>query len=168
VNGPVQIVPLDRQHDRKNFSCGVDALDRYLRELALQDVKRRISNCFVAMDTAGAIVGYYTLAACSIPLSDIPEDNKRQLPRYGMISAALIGRLAVDGRYHGKGLGGALVIDAALRANQSEAAIFALLVDAKDSSAAAFYRRFGFQSLSQRPLTLLLPLATALRAYSLS
>ena len=151
-------------HDRAAFDCGVPALDRYIREQAGQDIRRRVSNCFVAVDQATlAIAGYYTLAASSIPVLDLPAAETKKLPRYPVLPAVLIGRLAVDSRYRGQHLGSALVADALHRAVHADAAVFTMLVDAKDESAAAFYRHFGFIPLESRPMSLFLPIATALK-----
>ncbi|EJW10835.1 Acetyltransferase [Rhodovulum sp. PH10] len=142
----------------------MDALDRYLATQASQDVKRRVSNCFVALDDAGLIAGYYTLAASSVLLTEMPPETAKRLPRYPLVPAALIGRLAVDRRFRRKGLGRALVMDAAVRAGGSDPAIFALLVDAKDDAAITFYRHNGFRSFASKPHCLFLPVATALQA----
>ena len=158
------IESLGAAHDRKGFRCGVAALDRYLAEQATQDIRRRISNCFVVSDPAGAVVAYYTFAATSLPLLDLPPEEVRRLPRYGVLPAGLIGRLAVDRRYRGLHLGSALVIDAARRAAGADPAVFALVVDAKDDGAAAFYERLGFRRFASRPMSLFLAIATALRA----
>src|SRR5262245_31747510 len=123
-------------HDRTRFNCGVEALDQYLRERASQDVRRRISNCFVALDSNETIAGYYTFAAADIPMTDLPAEAAKHLPRYQTLPAALIGRLAVDRQFQGQRLGEALVADATLRAQQAAPAIFALVVDAKDEGAA--------------------------------
>jgi ribosomal protein S18 acetylase RimI-like enzyme len=155
---------LHANHDRNGFSCGVEALDRYLRQLATQDVRRRISNCFVACDEAGAVAAYYTFAATSFPLADLPPEQSKRLPRYAALPAGLIGRLAVDQRYRGRRLGSALVMDAAKRAANADPAIFALVVDAKDEPAAAFYEHLGFRRFVSRPMTLYLAMATALHA----
>jgi ribosomal protein S18 acetylase RimI-like enzyme len=160
------VQPLGPAHNRKEFSCGVDALDRYIRirEQATQDIRRRISNCFVACDDVGTIAGYYTLAATSIPLADLAPGERRHLPRYGVVPAGLIGRLAVDRRFRGRRLGGALVIDAAQRAARADPAIFALVVDAKDDAAIAFYSHLGIQRFVSRPMSLYFAVATALKA----
>jgi len=81
VTGSITIEPLGSHHDRKAFGCGVEALDRYLRELATQDIKRRVSNCFVAVGEGGSIAGYYTFAAASFPLGELPADQAKRLPR---------------------------------------------------------------------------------------
>jgi GNAT superfamily N-acetyltransferase len=169
---------LSTVHARKSFSSGSAPLDRYLHDLATQDIKRRVSNCFVALDDAGVIAGYYTLAAASFPLTELrsssakrdsaaeelsAEETKR-LPRYAVLPAGLIGRLAVDRRFRGKRRGGALVMDATVRAARAEPAIFALVVDAKDEKAAGFYQHLGFRRFTSKPASLFLPIATALQA----
>lgn len=92
-----------------DFSSGAEPLDRYLRELATQDIKRKVSNCFVALDDADVIAGYYTFAATSLPLTELSPEEKMRLPRYALLPAGLIGRLAVDRRFQGQRLGGALI-----------------------------------------------------------
>ncbi|VTZ28122.1 Acetyltransferase (GNAT) domain-containing protein [Methylocella tundrae] len=159
-----RIEGLTSTHDRKNFASGVEPLDRYLHELATQDIKRRVSNCFVALDDAGVIAGYYTFAAASFPLAELSAEDTKRLPRYALLPAGLIGRLAVDRRYRGQRLGGALIMDAVARAARAESAIFALIVDAKDDAAVAFYRRHGFRRFASKPASLFLPIATALQA----
>jgi ribosomal protein S18 acetylase RimI-like enzyme len=154
---------LGTNHDRAGFSCGVAALDRYFRELATQDIRRRVSNCFVALDSTGIIAGYYTFAATSLPLTELPPEQARRLPRYPSFPACLVGRLAVDQRFRGRGLGGQLIVDAVVRAMRAEPAIFALVVDAKDEVAQAFYEHLGFQRFASRPMTLYLPIAEAAR-----
>jgi ribosomal protein S18 acetylase RimI-like enzyme len=163
VKDSIRIEPLGAQHDRKTFACGVEALDRYFREFVTQDVKRRVSNCFVAVGQ-GEVVGYYTFAATGLALNELPPELAKKLPRYPLVPAALIGRLAISTRHQGQKIGGALVIDAVLRASRADPAVFAILVDAKDERAAAFYERLGFQRLASRPSSLFLPIVTALRA----
>ena len=153
-------------HERKSFESGMEALDRYFREQVTQDIKRRLSNCFVALDDFGAIAGYYTLAATSLPLTELPPEQAKRLPRYALLPAGLIGRLAVDRRFRGQRLGSALIMDAAARAARGDSAVFALVVDAKDNSAVAFYEHLQFRRFASRPSTLFLPLATALQALS--
>jgi ribosomal protein S18 acetylase RimI-like enzyme len=156
------IAPLAAAHDRQTFSCGAEPLDRYLRTQAAQDVRRHIANCFVASPVqSNAVAGYYTLSAASIPMTDLPAEQARKLPRYPVLPAALIGRLAVDRRHQGRQLGAALLFDAIARAIRADAAVFALVVDAKDEAAARFYRHHGFQEFSGRALRLFLPVATA-------
>jgi ribosomal protein S18 acetylase RimI-like enzyme len=155
--------PLGANHDRGAFSCGVPALDRYLQEFATQDVRRRVSNCFVALDVDGSIAGYYTFAATSIPLTELSSEQAKRLPRYPSLPACLVGRLAVDLRFRGQGLGGMLIVDAIARASRAEPAIFALVVDAKDEVALRFYEHLGFKHFASRSMTLFLPIAEAVR-----
>lgn len=154
--------PLGAHHDRASFSCGNERLDRYLVAQAGQDVRRKIANCFVACEPGVTVIaGYYTFSAASIALNELDDALQRRLPRYQQVPAALIGRLAVDRRYQSRELGSALLIDAAERAAHSDAAVYALLVDAKDEQAAAFYRKHEFIPFAGRPNSLFLPLATA-------
>jgi ribosomal protein S18 acetylase RimI-like enzyme len=156
------IAPLSPDHNRLAFSCGVDVLDRYLQTQAGQDIRRRIANCFVASPpTTNVIAGYYTFSAASIPVVDLPEAQTKRLPRYPVVPAALIGRLAVDRQYRGRSLGAALLFDAIERAIRADAAVFAIIVDAKDEQAAAFYQHHGFQPFASQSLRLFLPIATA-------
>ena len=154
-------------HDRSSFSCGVPALDRYLREQATQDLRRLVSSCFMLIDkSSGRIAGYYTLAATSVLAEDLPADTLRKLPRYPVLPAALIGRLAIDQAYRRQGLGGLLLADAALRILHGDVKAFAILVDAKGDDAVAFYRAQGFQPLASHPMSMFLPLATFQKAAS--
>ena len=158
------IAPLTSDHDRLTFCCGVDPLDRYLQTQATQDIRRHVANCFVATSSnSNIIAGYYTFSAASVPMLDLPSETAKRLPRYPVVPAAQIGRLAIDRQYRGRGLGAALLFDAIARAARADTAIFAILVDAKDDAAAAFYRRHGFQPFAARPLNLFLPLGTALK-----
>jgi ribosomal protein S18 acetylase RimI-like enzyme len=164
VSAGFVIAPLAAAHDRQTFSCGAEPLDRYLRTQATQDVRRHIANCFVASPLqSNAVAGYYTLSAASIPMTGLPAEQARKLPRYPVLPAALIGRLAVDRSFQGRQLGAALLFDAIARAIRADAAVFALVVDAKDEAAARFYRHYGFEAFSGRAARLFLALATARR-----
>ncbi|MGA3310388.1 MAG: GNAT family N-acetyltransferase [Xanthobacteraceae bacterium] len=156
-------------HDRSAFACGAPPLDRYLREQASQDVKRFVASCFVAVEgVTNRIAGYYTLAATSVHANDLPTEVVKRLPRYPVLPAALVGRLAVDQRFHRQGLGSALIADAALRVLKGDVKAFALIVEAKDENAAGFYRHYGFHPFASRPRSLFLPLATAKKAAAAS
>ena len=110
------------------------------------------------------IVGFYTLASTALLLSELPADKVKKLPRYPTVPAVRIGRLAVDRAFKGLGLGGALLADALDRAIRTEIAAYALVVDAKDESAAEFYRPHGLMAFPGQPLALFVPQATAGRA----
>jgi hypothetical protein len=103
---------LGSSHDRCGFTCGIEALDRHFREQVSQDVRRRLSNCFVAADTEGNVADYYTFSATSLPMTDLSADEKRRLPNYPLLPAGLIGRLAVATKHARQGLGAALILDA--------------------------------------------------------
>jgi GNAT superfamily N-acetyltransferase len=156
-----RVASLDVTLNRDTFSSGSDPLDHYFQHQVTQDIRRRVTACFVALTGKQIIAGYYTLAAASVPLNDLPSNIVKKLPRYPLVPAVRMGRLAVDQKFKGQGLGGALLADALSRASDSDIAAYALLVDAKDEEAAAFYRHHGFISLPNTFLTLFLPLATA-------
>ena len=156
---------LSARHDRSHFACGVAALDGYIKTQATQDARRRASACFVAVeDGTDKVAAYYTLAAGGVPLSELPEALTKQLPRYPSVPVARVGRLAVDQAFQGRKLGAALLADAVLRALRSEVAVFALVVDAKDDAAVAFYRHHGFEPYGQQPRQLIVPLGSFTRS----
>jgi len=153
------MVSFNPSFNRKAFNCKSDPLTRYLQIQASQDIKRRLAACYLAVTPEDEIAGYYTLAATSVPLPDLPDEIRAKLPRYPTIPAVLMGRLAVDDNHSGKGLGGALLFDVIQRSLTAEIAAYAMVVDAKDDEAVAFYRHFGFLSFPEKPRTLFLPLA---------
>jgi ribosomal protein S18 acetylase RimI-like enzyme len=160
---PFRITLLDSAVDRSIFDSGSAPLDAYFQRQVTQDIRRRVTACFVALTDEKRVAGYYTLASTSVLLADLPASVVKKLPRYPLVPAVRMGRLAVDREYRGSGLGGALLADALDRATRAEIAAFALLVDAKDGAAAAFYRHHHFISLPSSSMTLYLPLATSLR-----
>lgn len=143
---PYRIELLD-SHGRAAFVSGSDMLDRYLKQQATQDMRRRVASCFVAVDAADKIAGFYTIAASSLVLDLLPKEQAKRLPRYPTVPAILLGRLAVAQAHQGKRLGGALVADALLRAARAEVMAYAMIVDAKDDAAMRFYAHFGFMRL---------------------
>jgi ribosomal protein S18 acetylase RimI-like enzyme len=160
---------LGQQHERSSFHCGEGALDRYLQTQATQDIRRRVAQCFVAVETStDRVVAFYTLSAASIPLADLPPEDAKRLPRYPAVPAVRIGRLAVDLQFQGRCLGEAMLADANARALKAEIAAVMLLVDAKDENAVAFYERYGFRIVAGQTRMLFLPLATAEKAFKSS
>jgi GNAT superfamily N-acetyltransferase len=155
--------PLNEKHDRSAFRSGSDALDRYLKERVSQDIRRRVAGCFVAVDSAGRIAGYYTLAASSVALDVLPQDTAKRLPRYPVVPVVLIGRLAVAEDHQGEGLGSALIADAIMRTDRLGIGAFVLIVDAKDDRARSFYQANGFVALPGEPRRLCLPMQTAMQ-----
>ena len=159
---PFHLSPLGAEHNRASFCCGEEALDRYFKTQATQDIRRRVAHCFVAVELAtGSVAGYYTIAATSIPLVGLPPEDAKRLPRCPTLPAVRIGRLAVDKRFQGCGMGGALLADATRRTLLAPPAVYALVVDAKNDRVVAFYERFLFRPMVGQPRTLFLPLATA-------
>jgi len=155
-------LPLDPAvHDRRAFECGVPALDEYIGRFADQHRKRGISSVYVLADSTQPerIVGYYTLSAAEIDAQRLPDAERKQLPRYP-VPCFRMGRLACRSDRQGRGLGKLLLgcaVDRCLKARQQVAA-YALIVDAKDESAKAFYQHFGFTAMLDETLTLYLPL----------
>jgi ribosomal protein S18 acetylase RimI-like enzyme len=159
VTAAFRLEVLGASHARDGFACGVDALDAYFALQATQDVRRRASACYVAVEArTGKIAGYYTLAAGGVALTDLPQTLVKRLPRYPSVPVARVGRLAVDKAFQGQKLGGALLADAAVRARRSEVAVFALVVDAKDDAAEAFYRHHGFDRFGTQARQLMVSL----------
>jgi ribosomal protein S18 acetylase RimI-like enzyme len=161
----VRIEPLSADHDRAQFNSGSDVLDRYFRELASQDIKRRIAACFVAVNiTAKDVAGYYTLTATSVALNALSPEIVKKLPRYTVVPAVLLGRLAVARHYQGQGLGGILLADALKRTSRAELGVFAMVVDAQDEAAQQFYEHYGFTLLpGAETRRLCLPISAALQ-----
>jgi len=160
---------LAKHHDRGSFSSGVPELDRYFCEQAGQDDRKRVASPYVLIEPIdGKIAGYYTLSAASLPLSALPPDAARKLPRYEALPATLLGRLAVDSRYQGQGYGEVLLVDALLRSEQQARQIgsFAVLVDAKGDDARTFYERYEFVRLPGQPYRLYCPMKSIQRAFA--
>ncbi|MBS7690738.1 GNAT family N-acetyltransferase [Pseudomonas lalucatii] len=155
------IRPLDSNHDRSGFHCGVASLDDYIQKQARQDVKRRVSRVFVATaaEQPNSIVGYYTLSTLSIELGQLPNALARKLPRHP-VPAALLGRLAVGQAAQRHGVGKILLVDAIKRtlAVSDEIAIYTMVVDAINDRAQYFYEQFGFSPLGSGSQRLFLPL----------
>jgi GNAT superfamily N-acetyltransferase len=131
-----------------DFSCGIAMLDTYLKTQASQDIRRKLSACFVSLnEETGLIQGYYTLSNNSIPLNIVPDSFKNQLPdSYHTIPTTLLGRLAVDKRFKGMGVGKMLLIDALRKSYEISKSIgsFAVVVDPLDEEAESFYTKYGF------------------------
>ena len=107
-----------------------------------------MATCFVAVNSeTGELAGFYTITAASVALGDFDPEIVKKLPRYPVVPAVLMGRLAIDRSYQGQGLGSTLLGDALLRSSRAELGVFAMLVDAKDEAAQRFYERYGFTPL---------------------
>ena len=156
------IEPLRHDHDRSDFSCGNASLDRYLKEQAGQDLRSACATSFVCTPKRGdtSILGYYTLSSFGIDVGELAADVAKKLPRYPLIPATLLGRLAVERRYQGQGIGEFLLMDALHRAlaQSAEIASAAVVVDAIDAGAAKFYKHFGFVAFPAIAGRLFLPM----------
>lgn len=155
--------PIGRAHDRESFDCGVEALNIYLARYARQNHESGSARTFVVPVAADLpqLVGYYSLSAASIQYDQTPSAIRKRLARHE-VPLFRLARLAVDRRYQRSGVGGRLLARALVRcvAAAEHVGSLGLLIDAKDEGAADWYRRFGAESLPDRPLTLLLPFST--------
>jgi GNAT superfamily N-acetyltransferase len=154
-------------HQRSGFDCGVPELNQYLQRFADQQRRRGITSVFVLTDGGqpAPILGYYTLSAAEVDASRLSETDRKHLPRYS-VPCFRLGRLAISAERRGQGLGRLLLgcaVDRCLQAREQVAA-YALIVDAKDAGAKAFYEHYGFTAFASQPLTLYLPLGKALDA----
>ena len=155
----LRVEALGPQHDRAGFESGVEPLDRYFHVQAGHDARKNMAAPFVLVLPDGAIGGYYTLSATAVKIAELPAQIARKLPRYPLVPATLLGRLAVDRRHRGKGYGRFLLADALFRCVRSEIASFAVIVDAKDENARRFYERESFLPFSDQPMKLFRPMA---------
>lgn len=154
--------PLGSNHDRTQFDCGVSVLNDYLVKYAAQDVKRKVSAVFVLVKSSepNRIIGYYTLCAASVVLSELPVELTKKLPRYPEVPAILVGRLARDINF--PGIGALLLTDAIARCARvsTEIAASLIIVDSKGEAATRFYEMFGFLSLPKLADRMFLPMQT--------
>jgi GNAT superfamily N-acetyltransferase len=158
-----RVEPLTKTHERSEFRCGSDALDRYLAQQAHQDAEKQVAAPFVLVSPPSpAVLGYYTLSASLIKVGDIDPNLAKKLPRYLELPVTRIGRLAVDVALKGQGSGAFLLMDALHRSltHAAQIAAMAVVVDAKDEAASAFYRRFDFVHLQTNSRRLYIPMKT--------
>ena len=150
-------------------SCGDASLDRYIREQASQDVKRGLASVFVitAKDDPKQILAYYTLSSRELKLDQVPQEIAKKAGKYGHVSVTLLGRMAVAEKYKGTGLGALTLMNAFHKSllAATDVASLAVFVEAIDSDAANFYRKF-FIELPEDKLKLLLPMKTIAKSFS--
>jgi GNAT superfamily N-acetyltransferase len=158
--------PLGPSHDRAAFSCGNNSLDDYFRTRAGQDRKRGVASPYVLVEIAtGLVAGYYTLATTGVLTTALPPEIAQRLPRYPVMPAMLLGRLARDLRFRGRGVGDLLLSNAlrhCLRLSEEIASV-GVVVDAIDDDARAFYERYGFSRFPDDAHRLIIPMATVAR-----
>jgi GNAT superfamily N-acetyltransferase len=169
VTADLRVEPLDgKRHARRAFTCGVDSLDDYLRTQAAQDVRRKANAVFVHVAVAEprTILGYFTLCALGVASGTIPDRARRHLPRHPLVSATLIGRLAIARAHRGLGLGSVLLVRALRMAYENADVVGSsmVVVDAIDDKAASFYRAHGFIELPESP-RLVLPMQALARLF---
>ena len=158
---PYRIEAFGKQHDRVGFTCGSEPLDTYLRTQAGQDARKRVAVTYVLCEgTSQTVVGFYTLSAISVEIGSWPEDVAKKLPRYPVVPATLLGRLAIERPRQGRGAGAHLLMDALHRSWQvsRQVASVAVVVDAKDRRAVEFYTRYEFIPFDDVPTKLFLPM----------
>jgi predicted N-acetyltransferase YhbS len=142
--------PLNDTHVRDDFSCGKVILDRYLKLQANQDIRKKLSACFVIANNENSVIGYYTLSSSSILTDSLPSSMRKKIPQsYETVPVILLGRLAVDLRYMGQHLGGDLLLDAMKRSLAASVVVgsSAIVVDPLDEEAKTFYLKYGFAQL---------------------
>jgi GNAT superfamily N-acetyltransferase len=166
VSFEYRVEPLGAMHERSGFQSGVPELDRYLHHQAGQDARRKATAAFVMVNGQGAIAGYYTLSASTVQVAEFPEAIARKLPRYPVLPATLLGRLAIGQTHQGKSLGRFLLTDALYRSwrNASEVGSVAVVVDALNDRARAFYLHHEFVPLRDSPDRLFRAMADIERA----
>jgi GNAT superfamily N-acetyltransferase len=152
------VVLLEAGHDRGQFDCGVEPLNVYLKQYALQNQKKGIVRNYVTC-SGTRVAGYYSLAYGSVAQAEVPPSLTKGIGKYP-IPVMILARLAVDQRDQGQGLGKALLKDAILRTLQAAdiAGLKAIFVQAKDQDAEQFYARQGFLPSPGDPLHLFFPL----------
>jgi GNAT superfamily N-acetyltransferase len=155
--------PISRKHDRKSFDCGDPSMDDFLQRYARQSHESGAAKTFLAVDSADrkTILGFYSLAPGALTYADTPETVRRGLARHD-VPGFRLARIATDLRWQGQGLGGQLLAAASRRCLRAAAEVggVVLIIDAKNDRAARWYAGYGAVSLSNRPLTLVMPLAT--------
>ena len=147
-----KIEPLNNSHNRVQFDCGFSNLNLYLQKQANQDKRKYVAAPFIAIDLDyNRIIGYYTLSATSINLSDLSAQFIKKLPKYPLVPAILLGRLAVDISYQKQGWGDLLLMDAFSRSFHNEIAAACIVVEAKNTKAISFYKSYGFLQFPDSP-----------------
>jgi len=154
-------------HDRTSFFCGVPELDDYLHRQASQDANRRVAAPFVMVDQERRIVGYYTLSAYGVAGSGLPPELAKKLPRYPLIPATLLGRLAVSREHQGQRIGRLLLMDALDRSwkNTAEVASVGVVAEAINEAAHRFYLHREFIPLPEHPRRLFIAMGTIEKAF---
>jgi GNAT superfamily N-acetyltransferase len=154
-------------HVRTAFTCGIAELDDYLHRQASQDAKRKVAAPFVMLDPERRIVGYYTLSAYGVRSTELPPAVAKKLPKYPLLPATLLGRLAVSREHQGQKLGRLLLMDALYRSwkNTAEVASVGVIAEAIDEAARKFYLHHEFIPLLEHPRKLFIAMGTIKKAF---
>lgn len=154
-------------HDRSVFVCGTPELDRYFQTQASQDARRKVATPFVMVDETRRVLGYYTLSAYGVRAGELSPEVIRKLPRYPLLPATLLGRLAVHQDFRGKGLGSLILMDALRRSwkNTTEVASVGVVAEAIDENAHQFYLHHQFLSFDQHPDRLFIAMGTLAKLF---
>ncbi len=163
----MKVISFDKSYDLKSFDCSEPTLNKYLTNYASQDIKRYLATVFLGVDSSNThkVIGYYTLSANRIDISELDSEYTKKLPNYPYLPSILIGRLAVDKDYQGQKLGEYLLLDALNKSFKSEIAAFAVIVEAKNMRAMNFYKSFGFVELIDNSNKLFLPMNTIAKLF---
>ena len=155
---------LGPNHDRVAFDCGVPILNSYLQQYARQDLERGVATPYVLVHSTNPVevAGFYTLTATAVKLTELPTETIKKLPKYPLVPATLLRRLAISLKYRGKGLGEYVLVDALKRSLEASRVVgsAAVIVDAKDSAGVRFYERYGLKPLPEQNLRLFIAMKT--------
>lgn len=155
---------INNEHDKKKtFSCGIESLDKYLKQQASQDVRRNINITYIlSKSESNSVAGYYTLSSSSVSTKSLPEALSSKLPRYPTVPVTLLGRLAIDQNHQGRNLGELLLLDALTQSynNSTQIGSWAVIVDAINQKAEEFYKKYEFIQFPDTPNRLFLPMST--------
>jgi predicted GNAT family N-acyltransferase len=164
----LSIEPLTDRYDKTSFASGIAELDRYLHTQAGQDAKRSVAAPFVLLEQGENIIGYYTLSAYGVRLSDMSAEAIKKLPKYPVLPATLLGRLAISQKWQGKKLGQFLLMDALRRSmdDRGEIGSIGVVVDAYDDNAESFYLHHEFVALPGQARKLFLAMTSIRKLFS--
>jgi ribosomal protein S18 acetylase RimI-like enzyme len=161
---------LGKIHNRNLFDCDEEKLNNYIQKHAGQDTKKHVCAVYVAVsfDNPSIIIGFYTLSAAQIDISNVPSEIARTLPRYPYLPAFRIGRLAINKEHQNLGVGKMLLLDALYKCFVSDVGGIAVIVDEKNEKAVSFYKKYGFIQLPEQPLNMFLPMKVIKNLFTIS
>jgi len=156
----LKIFSFNKNFDLKSFDCGEAILNNYLVKYASQDLKRYLTSVYIcSLEDQKKVIGYYTLSSNRIDVLEISKDYTKKLPCYPYLPAILIGRLAIDLKHQKNKIGKLLLMNALYKSHKSGIAAFAVIVEAKNTEARNFYKKYGFNEFLDNPDKLFLPMS---------